>query len=168
MQQQAEFQEVTVPQKSTATFLVCVSDQAEAEVALRFACLRAQHRGIQVQLLHVVEPEDFTGLFSVSEVIQQEKQENAMQLLRRMSDLAVEYADLTPDIYIREGKLNEEIIAATLENGDIIAVVLGVRHDSMNAPKLISWLTARMGQELLVPLILVPGNLTDAQIEQLA
>lgn len=153
--------------KSSATFLVCVCDQPEAEVALRFACLRAQHRGAQLQLLHVVEPENFTGLLSVSEMIQQEKEDEAQQLLRRMADLSMQFSEMTPMLTMREGKLGEEIIAATLENGDIVAVVLGIRHDSKNAPKLLSWLTAKMGQELLVPLILVPGNLTDAQIEQL-
>jgi nucleotide-binding universal stress UspA family protein len=153
--------------KNNATFLVCVSDQAEAEVAVRFTCLRAKRRGAQVQMLHVVEPEDFTGLFSVSEIMLKEKEEKAQQLLRRMADLAMSYSEMQPTLTMREGKLSEQILAATLENSDIIAVVLGVRHNSMNAPKLISWLTARMGQEMLVPLILVPGNLTDAQIDLL-
>lgn len=153
--------------QNNTTFLVCVSDQQESEVALRFACLRAKRRQAQVTLLHVLPPDDFQGLFSVSDVMKQEKEEAAQTLVNHMIDLAVQCGGITPSVILKEGQLGEEIVKTTLENGDIIAVVLGVQHDSATAPKLLSWLTNKLGQDLLIPLIIVPGNLTDAQIEAL-
>lgn len=152
---------------NSTTFLVCVSDQKESEVALRFSCLRAKRRQAQVVILHVIPPDDFQGLFAVSDRMKQEKEEETQTLLNRMADLAMQYGGITPSVMLREGHLGEEIVKTTLENGDIIALVLGVQHDSPTAPKLLSWLTNKLGQELLTPIIVVPGNLTDAQIEAL-
>lgn len=152
--------------RSNATFLVCVSDSPESEVAMHFACRRAKRRHAQVALLHVIEPSDFQGLISVSDVIRQEKEEAAQTFLSQMAGKASS-SGVTPALVLKEGKLGEEIVKATLENGDVIAVVLGVNHDSRRAPKLISWLTGKLGVEFLVPLIVVPGNLTDEQIDNL-
>jgi nucleotide-binding universal stress UspA family protein len=153
--------------RNTTTFLVCISDQHESEVALRFACLRAQKRNAQVTLLHVIPPEDFQGLFAISDMMKQEREEEAQNLLNSMAELALQCSGIRPSIVLREGILGEEIVKTTLENGDIVAVVLGVQHDSPTAPKLLSWLTSKLGQELLTPIMVVPGNLTDAQIDAL-
>lgn len=152
--------------QDNTTFLVCVSDQRESEVALRFACLRAKRRKAQVAILHVIPPNDFQGLFAITDVMNQEKEEEAQRLLGQMASLAVQYG-ITPSVILREGVLGEEIVKTTLENSDVLAVVLGVQHNSPTAPKLLSWLTNRLGQDLLLPIIVVPGNLTDAQIEAL-
>lgn len=154
--------------QNNTTYLVCVSDQHESEVAIRFACLRAKHRGAQVTILHVIAPEDFQGLFAVSDVMRAEKEQEAQNLLNQMADHAMQACGVRPSVVLREGILGEEIVKTTLENGDVIAVVLGVQHDSATAPKLLSWLTSKLGAELLVPIIAVPGNLTDAQLEALA
>lgn len=153
--------------RSNATFLVCISDLQESEVALRFASLRAKRRHAQVAILHVIEPTDFQGLLSVSDVIQQEQEEAAQNLLNQLAEKAIEFSGIPPTLILKEGKLGEEIIKTTLENGDIVAVVLGVHQESKHGAKLLSWLAGKLGQELLVPIILVPGNLTDAQIDNL-
>ncbi len=153
--------------RSNATFLVCVSNSPESEVALHFACLRAKRRHAQVAMLHVIEPSDFQGLLSVSDVIRQEQEEAAQTFLNQMAEKAVAISGVMPALVLKEGKLGEEIVKATLENGDIIAVVLGAHHDSKRGSKLIAWLTGKLGLDLLVPLILVPGNLTDQQIDNL-
>lgn len=153
--------------RSNATFLVGVSDTAESDAALRFACLRAKRRHARVAMLHVIEPADFQGILSISEVMRQEQHEAAQELLQKKMRQSTEWGGIAPGVLLREGKVHEELIKATLENGDIIAVVLGAHHESKRGSKLIGALLSRIGQDLLVPLILVPGNLTDAQIEML-
>jgi nucleotide-binding universal stress UspA family protein len=153
--------------RSNATFLVGVSETAESDAALRFACLRAKRRNARVAMLHVIEPADFHGILSVSDVIRQEQHEAAQELLQGKMRQSAEWGGIAPGVLLREGRIHEEIIRATLENGDIIAVVLGAHYDSKRGSKLIGALLSRIGQDLLVPLILVPGNLTDAQIEML-
>jgi nucleotide-binding universal stress UspA family protein len=154
--------------RCNSRLLVVVSDNQESEAALRFACLRAKKRRAQVSLLHVIEPSDLAGLFSVFEVAQHEQETNAQALLQQLTTLAESISGITPTPLLKEGHLGEEIVKATLENGEIVLVVLGVTHGSPQGQKLLAWLTGKIGQELLVPIILVPSNLTDEQIENLA
>lgn len=147
--------------------LVCVSDQQESEIALRYACRRAKGRNAQVAILHVVEPADFEGLIPVGDVIRQEKEEEAQSLLNRMADIAGQEMERKPMLILKDGQIGSAILQSVQENSDITMVVLGLRHDSQRGPKLASWLTSKMGDEMLVPLMLVPGNLTDAQINAL-
>ena len=150
-----------------ATFLVCVSDQQESEIALRYACRRAKNRGAQLAILHVVEPADFEGLIPVGDVIRQEKEAEAQELLHRMADIATQEMQSRPILLLKDGQIGSAILQSCKENADINTVVLGLRHDSQRGPKLAAWLTSKMGEEMLVPLMLVPGNLTEAQIDML-
>ncbi len=149
------------------TFLVCVSDQQESEIALQFACLTAKKRNAKVALLHIVEPADFQGLLSISDTIRKEKEEEAQNLLNRMADMAQQYCDITPSLILREGRLGEEIINTIKECEDLMMLILGLRNDSERGPKLASRLTDKMGDEILVPVMLIPGNLTPEQIKNL-
>ena len=46
------------PSHPERVFLVVVDESEEMQVALRFACRRAQHTGGRVALLYVIEPAD--------------------------------------------------------------------------------------------------------------
>lgn len=156
------------PSRFNGTFLVCVSDQEESEIALRYACLRAKRLGAKVALLHIQEPADFQSLMAVTDVIRHEKEEEAQTLLNRMADIAQQFCGQTPMLILREGRLEDEIVKAITEQKDVAMVVFGLRHDSLRGPKIASKLTAQLGNNLLVPLVLIPGNLSKEQIEALA
>lgn len=154
-------------EKPEGTFLICVSGQQESEAALRFACLSARKRNAKIALLHILEPADFQGLLSVTDTIRKEKEEEAQSLLNRMADMAKLHCNTMPSLILKEGRLGEEIIKAAQEISDLRMLILGLRHDSERGPKLASRLTDKMGSELHVPLLLIPGNLTQEQIEAL-
>ena len=160
--------EAPPPKRSTTKFLVCVNDTPEAMAALRFACIKVKKSGGLVDILHVMTPEELQPLFGLNEKIRDEKREVADALLKRMADEAYKLTGLTPNLLLREGKLGPEIVAAALEDYEVSMLVLGLSATSPNGHKLVSWLAPQLGDKLLIPVMLVPGNLTDQQIEELS
>ncbi|MCH2546028.1 MAG: universal stress protein [Alphaproteobacteria bacterium] len=154
-------------QNTPNKFLVCVAENAASPVALRMACKKARRRGDGVDILTVVQPMDFQPLFGVGERISDEKREQAEALLHELAGIAQDECNITPTLHLREGKLGEQIIAAVMEDSDVNMLIIGLMPDSPKGTKLVTWLSERMGDELLVPMTIVPGNLTDQQLDAL-
>jgi len=147
-------------------YLVYASGK-ESQFAVNFACKKALRRGNTVEILHVIAPIDTQNLFGVIAKVNQERWQEAEDLVKSISDKAFEYSGIIPAIQIREGKIGEEIIAATLKDNAISMLVIGASQESRGM-ETINWLTAKLGSRLLIPLMLVPGNLTDLQINELS
>lgn len=153
----------------TGKHIVCVDDSPAARVALRFACKKAAKRGGVVEMLHIIPPSDMQNMFGALEKARAEQRSEAEQLMAQLVQSAVEYANITPLVKLREGNPGEEILSAVMEDQSVDMLMLGVSSDSTSeGRKLISWLSGALGDKLLVPLFLVPGNLTDLQIEALS
>ena len=152
---------------SPTKFLVCVDKTETSRAALRFACIKAKKRGGVVDILHVVEPPEFQAIFSVSDQIQQDKHSEADELLARLSEEATTMAGIVPTILRRDGSVGPEILKAAVEDQGVNMLVLGVAPGQTKG-KLVAWISQQMGSDLIMPVLLVPGNLTDAQMEELA
>jgi nucleotide-binding universal stress UspA family protein len=159
----------TPPPLLPTKFLVCVSgsDNSASRVALRLACLRARKCGGLVDMLHVIEPLSADPLMGIGEKLREESRARAEALMQELCAEAHATAGITPSILLREGNVAEEIVKAAMEDCDAHMLVLGVTQGSARQGKLVAWLAAQMGESLLVPLLLVPGNLTDQQIDEL-
>lgn len=152
---------------SPGKFLVCVDRSGASRVALHFACVKARKRGGFVDMLHVMEPPaDFQGLAAVAEKMREERRAEAEELMQALAEEAGK-AGITPSILLREGNIGEEVVKAAQEDFDVNMLVLGAAP-SGSGGKLIAWLAGQLGERLLVPLMLVPGNLTERQIEELS
>jgi nucleotide-binding universal stress UspA family protein len=154
------------PNKS-GKFLVCVAENDASPMALRMACKRAKRRGDRVDILTVVQPMDFQPLFGMGDRMSDDKREQSEKLLQQLAGIAHEECGITPTLHLREGKLGEQIIAAVMEDSDVTMLVIGLMPGSSTGTKLVGWLSERIGDELLVPMMLVPGNLTDQQLDTL-
>ncbi len=149
-------------------FLVCVDKSDVSRVALHFACVKAKKRGGLVDMLHVIEPPaDFQGLAAVAEKIREERREEAEELMQALAEEAGKVG-ITPSILLREGSIGEQIIEVAQEDFDINMLVLGASPSGSGSGRIISWLAGQLGDKLLIPLMLVPGNLTEQQIEELS
>ena len=154
-------------ERRLSNHLVCVDSRAESHAALKLACLRAKVRGSGVQMLHVIPPNDAQSLFGVADRMRAEQHDEAQLLMQELAAQAYRESGVLPAIQIREGQVGEEIIATVLENPDISMVVLGIAQQSAGRGKLASWLSSQLGGKLLIPLLMVPGNLTDQQLAAL-
>lgn len=149
-------------------YLVCVDDSDVSRKALRFACIKARKRHILIDVLHVISPSDIQTLQGIADVMRQEQRAAAEALLQSMADEVHDVASITPTLLIREGNPGEQILAQTLEDYYTNMLVLGVSPGSNSGMRVINWLANQSGKKLLIPMMLVPGNLTDEQMEVLA
>ena len=70
-------------------------------------------------------------------------------------------------LYVREGDAREELLTLIDEEKQISLLVLGADTQSETAGPLISFLMAKGASKCRVPITVVPGNLTDEQIDAL-
>lgn len=147
-------------------YLVCVDENPESLLALKLAGMKAHAGGGHVVLLHVLPPLDFTGAPGVDERMRSEQRMAAERLL---ADMAVEAsAWCTPGVLLREGQVGEEILACAMEYMQAGMLVLGWPEAGSGRGRLLAWLVAQPASKLFMPLLLVPGHLTDQQLQALA
>jgi len=153
-------------QRRERVFLVVVDESEEMRNALRFACRRAQHTGGRVALLYVIEPAEFQHWLGVGRVMEEEARAEAE---RRLQTLAAEVFAQTgkmPILHIREGRREEEVLRLIEEDAAISLLVLATATTASNPGPIVSHLVKNLGK-LRVPVTLVPGQLTDEEIDAL-
>ncbi len=147
-------------------FLVVVDDSAERRVALRYAGLRAKKSGGRVALLRVIEPAGQIEWAGVGAMLAEERREEAEKLL---SALAAEVNEITggiPILLIREGEPRDELLALLEEDPRISILVLAAAVGGSGPGPLISALAGRYAHKLAVPMTIVPGDLSEEELER--
>jgi nucleotide-binding universal stress UspA family protein len=148
-------------------FLVVIDATEEHRKALRFASLRAKNTGGRVALLYVIEPAEFKHWMAVEDIMRQERREEAEALLHDVSADVQELSGKTPVYFLREGNVSEELMKIIQEEKSISVLVLAAAAGKTGPGPLVSALAGTASGSLPVPLTLVPGNLTDEEIDAL-
>ena len=150
---------------SDRVFLVVVDETEEMKVALRFACLRARRTGGRVALLYVIEPAEFQHWMAVEDLMREEARSEGEQLLQRLAAQVNELVGSIPILYVREGKVRDELFNLLEEEPRISILVLGANTGSRGPGPLVTALTGKMIGKLHIPVTVVPGNLGDEEIK---
>lgn len=161
----AETAPPTAPTAPERIFLVVVDDTAEMDVALRYACRRARNSGGRVALLYVMEPTDFQHWMAVENLMREEQRREAERLLQRFAKRINDATGTVPVLYLREGNRREELLKLIDEDPSISILVLGAGTGPEGPGPLVSYLSSKGVNRLRIPLTLVPGNLTEEQID---
>ena len=151
--------------------LVVVDETPEVESALFFAAHRIRRTGGKLALLFVIEPLDFQQWMGVRDVQRQEGVNKATALFRLFKRKLMQsgFADIPVEEIIREGEQAEEILALIEEDVDIGILVLGAASDSRGPGPLVSSLAVgRYAGTFPIPITIVPGTLSAADISALA
>jgi len=156
------------PTPTQRIFLVVVDETEEMRVALRFAARRARHTGGRVALLHVIEPGDPQPFRAVEALMQEESRAAAEELLQKLSAEVAELSGQVPVIYLREGRRADELLKLIAEEPGISILVLAAGTGNEGPGPLVTQLVHKMGGRMRVPITIVPGSLTDAQVDTLA
>lgn len=154
------------PPESQRIFLVVVDESPELKVALRYACLRARKSGGRVALLTVMEPTEAQSWLAVENLMREERRSETEQ---KMQKLAREVNGLTggtlPILYIREGDRRDELMALIQEEPRISILVLAASTGAEGPGPLITYFTGRGVGRLRIPVTVVPGGLSNEQLE---
>ncbi len=147
-------------------FLVVVDDSPERMVALRYACLRALKSGGRVALLRVIEPTEGAVWGAVADLMSAERREEAE---RTLNALAADVNTITgglPILLVREGVPRDELLALLAEDPRISILVLAASTDSSGPGPLISALAGRYASRLHVPMTIVPGGMSEEELDR--
>jgi len=147
-------------------FLVVVDDSPERAVALRYAALRAAKSGGRVALLRVIEPVEQSEWAGIGAMMAEERREEAEAML---AGLAAQVRDITgglPILITREGNVAEELLALLEEDPRISILVLATAANSKGPGPLVTALTGRLAGRMSVPVTLVPGSMSDAELDR--
>ncbi|RMD63863.1 MAG: universal stress protein [Alphaproteobacteria bacterium] len=136
--------------------------------ALRFACRRALKTGGRVALLYVVEPADFQHWQAVGDLMREEARNEGEQVLQRLAAQVNELAGAIPILYVREGNVRDELLKLLEEEPSISILVLGANTGARGPGPLVSALTGKLVGKLRVPMTIVPGNLSDEDIDAIS
>ena len=145
-------------------FLVVVDSSPEMKVALRFACRRARATGGRLAMLYVTEPATAEWL-GVGEIMRDERRAEAET---RLQELAVDVREMSGDVpvlYVREGDPADELLRLLAEEPTISVLVLGADPGPKGPGPLIAALSGRLIGKLHVPMTIVPGSMTSAEID---
>jgi nucleotide-binding universal stress UspA family protein len=159
---------MSAPSDPQRVFLVVVDETEEMHVALRYACRRARHTGGRVALLHVIEPADPQPFRQVAELILAEQRAQAEELMQKMSSEVVELSGQLPVVHLRNGDRADQLLNLIEEEPEVSILVLAAGTGSEGPGPLISQLVGRLSGRLRVPITVVPGVLSDEQIDLLA
>ena len=163
----SEAQDQTSPpaEADDRVFLVVADASEEMQLALRFACRRALRTGGRVALLCVLEPADFQHWMAVEDLMREEARSEGERLLQKLAAQVNEMVGAIPVLYVREGKVADELFKLLEEEPQISILVLGANTGARGPGPLVSAPTTKMLGRLRVPLTLVPGSLTDEDID---
>ena len=144
-------------------FLVCVDGSPPSKVAVHYACRRAKNTDGRVALLHVIQPADFRHWSGVEDLLQGERWEEAEKLLQDLAADVNAWAGVMPELLVREGRIGDEILNLVAEDASLDLLCVG-SNPSEGRGKLVSFLAGHLAGRLTIPLVVIPGTLSDEQI----
>ena len=151
---------------SDRVFLVVVDDSPERVLAMRYACLRVKKSGGRVALLRVTEPVGLQEWAGVGQLLQQERREEAEQMLSALAAEVQEITDGLPLIIIREGDLIEEVLGLNESDPSITILVLAASASGGTPGPLITAMTSRHSHRLRCPVTIVPGGMSYEELDR--
>ena len=148
-------------------FLVVADDSRELHQALYYAARRAATAGGEVALFRCIEPIEGQLWGGVTEIMEAEAEQTSKNLLLELSEYCEKLGAPKPRTFVRKGILHEELFDLIDKEKTIRVLVLGVSTEHGNPGPLINYVINKGSNECRVPITIVPGNLTDEQIDAL-
>ena len=151
--------------RSPRKFLVVVDRTSECGVALRFAALRAQNTGGRVALMCAATPAEFQQWRGVEEIMRDEAHAEAEAQIHAAARTVNELSGLICELLILEGRVTECLAQLLKDDADISILVLASGTGKEGPGPLVTMFGTAVQS---IPVTIVPGNFTDAQIDALA
>lgn len=149
-------------------YLVVVDDSPECDRAIYYAARRVSRIGVGMIMLRVIDTEDRNQQWlGVADIMRAEAYEEANEALDRAAGRANGVAGITPDRVIREGSWIEQITKLIDEDEDIALLILAA-GTTKDGPGPLVTAIARTAGEFPIPVAIVPGQLTDEELDALS
>jgi nucleotide-binding universal stress UspA family protein len=149
-------------------FLVVIDDTPECDRAAYFASRRALRTGASVVMLRVIETADRNQQWlGVADIMRAEAHEEANAVLDRHAARISSITGVMPERVIREGDKADEMLKLIDEDEDIAALILAAASGKEGPGPLVTSLAKNAGT-FPIPVALVPGHLSDADLDSMS
>lgn len=149
------------------TYLVVIDDSPEARIALRFAARRAMKTDGRVEVLAIVEPQDFVQWGGVQAAIEEEQRLRIEGVVSGAIGEIMDESGVKPSIVVRSGEPTRVVREYVGEREEVTALVLGAAPGGSPGP-LVAHFTGTDAGKLPCPVMIIPGGLSDERLEQLS
>jgi len=150
-------------------FLIVVDDSPEFAAALAYACRRAHSTGGMVTMLRVLPKPEFEHWSGVREEIEREQRAEAEALLQKLGAEVEARTGKQAEFLIEEGDTVGAIKKAVGADAEIKILVLAAATGGRGPGPLVSSIAKEgVGFGRKLPVTVVPGDLTEEEIEALA
>jgi nucleotide-binding universal stress UspA family protein len=149
------------------TYLVVVDDSEESRVALRFAARRAAKTNGSIEVLGIVEPQDFVQFGGVQAAMEEEQRLRIEGVVSSAIGEILDESGIDAQIIIRQGEAVRTVREFIGERQEICALVLGAARSGSPGVLVADFAGSDAGQ-LPCPVMIIPGSLTDERLEQLS
>lgn len=156
---------------SQRKFLVVADDTPEFRTALRFACRRARSTGGHVAILRVIQPAVFEHWSGVREEIERQARQEAELELQEVAGYVVAETGFPPEFLIVDAETTRAGLKQVIgDDPDIKILVLAAAVGGRGPGPLVASMAkdgVKWGDRK-VPVTVVPGDLTDDEVADLA
>jgi len=156
---------------SQRKFLVIADDSPEFQAALRYACRRARSTQGHVALLRVIEPAVFEHWSGVRQEIERQAREEAEAVLQKMAEFVVAETGVPPEFVIVNAESTRLALRKVISDDPAIKVLVLAAGVGGRGPGPLVASIAKDGVKWgarKLPVTVVPGDLTDEEIADLA
>ncbi len=150
-------------------FLVVIDETPECDRAVYYGSRRAARTNSNLVMLGDVPlGESNQQWLGVGELMREEAHEEVQKRLDHYAARAKNLAGIEPERVIREGAKAEEVLKLIDEDEDIAVLVLAAAAGNEGPGPLVSSLAGSGSGTFPIPITIVPGNLTDEELDALA
>ena len=156
---------------SARKFLVIADESPEFQAALRFACRRARSTGGHVALMRVIEPAVFEHWSGVRDEIERQAREDAEAALQKMAEYVIAETGVPPEFIIKHADNTRVALRQVIGEDPAIKILVLAAAVGGRGPGPLVASIAKEGVKWgarKVPVTIVPGDLTDDEIADLA
>ncbi len=149
-------------------YLIVIDGSEECGRAIYFAAKRCARISAGLVMLAVTDVEGFDQWLGVGDVMKQEANDAAEKTLDDAAAKCRTISGIEAERVVRNGSKADVIKALINEDRDIIFLVLAAATGSDGPGPLVSMLAGKAAGTFPVPVVIVPGDLADEEIDALA
>lgn len=149
-------------------YLIVIDETEECGRAIYFAARRAAHVGAGVTMLTFMDEVEQGHWLGVGDIMKAEAEDAASARLGAAAAQIREIAGIEAELLVRSGPAAESIRTLINEDQDISFLILAASASNEGPGPLVSQLAGNSSGTFPVPVVIVPGDMTDEAIDAVA
>jgi len=149
-------------------YLVVVDESKELENAIYFAASRAQKLNRSISLLYVIDHAINAQWSKIENLIEQEATSDAKKICRKWAQKIKDRFGIESEIILKLGNRVDEILKLLREDKTIRFLILASASESEDPGPIIKALIGKKNKELSIPIVIVPGSMSEKDIDLIA